>query len=97
MTVSAQNGDVVEFTAVEFPFGLKLSSSLPDSTLKVQAADLADIVPRNTESALLATIKVLANSSGITPLLIPEYALDDEDGFPVTLKTVQLTLDVTAN
>lgn len=97
LTVSAQNGNVVEFTAVEFPFGLYLSSSIPDSTLKIQAADLADLVPRDTESALLATLKILAKSSGSTLLLIPEYALDDEDGLPVTLKTLQITLDVAAN
>ncbi len=97
LTVSAQNGNVVEFTAVEFPFGLYLSSSIPDSTLKIQAADLADLVPRDTESALLATLKILAKSSGSTLLLIPEYALDDEDGLPVTLKTLQIILDVAAN
>ena len=98
LTVSAQNGDVVEFTAVEYPkFGLQASTPLPDSTVTLKAIDLADRIPTNTESALLATISVLAKSSGSAPLSITIDALDDDDGFPVTLKTLQLTLDVTAN
>ena len=98
LTISAQNGNIVEFAAVELPkFGLQTSTPLPDSTVEIRAADFADLIPKNTESALLATINVLAKSSGSTPLSITVKALDDDDGFPVTLKTLQITLNVTAN
>ena len=98
LTVSAQNGNVVEFTAVEYPkFGLQASTPLPDSIVTLKAVDLADLIPTETESALLATINVLAKSSGSTSLSITVKALDDNDGFPVSLNILQITLEVTAN
>ena len=98
LTISAQDGTIVELAAVELPkFGLQTSSPLPDSTVTLRAVDFADLIPKNTASALLATICVLAKSPGSTPLSITVKALDDNDGFPVSLNILQITLEVTAN
>lgn len=93
LTVESDGG--VEVVQAELPeFGLVSTSPVPSRTIRLRAADLNEVVSAGMRQTVLARLYLRGQASGSAALSIRLTTLDDERGYPVTVRLVSATVSV---
>ncbi len=93
LTVESASG--VEVVQAELPeFGLVSISPVPSRTIRLRAADLNEVVSAGMHQTVLARLYLRGQVSGSAALSIRLTTLDDERGYPVSVRLVSTTVSV---
>jgi hypothetical protein len=98
LTISLSNASIAEIISVSFPSWAILhdNSTLPADSVWIKAVDLYEQVESNATNITLAKLTIGGDKIGDTSIDVTVTKIDNDNGDPVTLSTVNSTLIVTA-
>jgi len=95
LEVVVEDGAIARIVGVKTPdFGLLVHNPVPTFRLRIEAADLPDLVPVNSERAVLATLQLQGSSPGVTAIKLSAEAMDDDSGNPISPQVIAGALTV---
>jgi hypothetical protein len=97
--ISMEHPGIAEITAVAFPSwtGLSDIKGVPGSDVQIEAVDLQGGVEKNASSVILATLTIVGENPGTTPLLLSDPVFDEDDGNRITPSMTNSSIMVSAS
>lgn len=95
LEVNVSDSSVAKLSGADFPaFGMTRNIGTSDSSMRIAAVDLLNVVNQGDENSTLATVNIVGMARGISLVTVSVLKMDDDDGNHVVTQAISGVVSV---